>query len=156
MFTLAISCLTTSNLPWFIDLTFQVPMQYCALQHRTLLSPPDTSTTEHHSTLAQLLHSFGAISNCPPLFPVAYWTLLTWGPHIPVLHLFASLCCSWSSCSKNTGVVFRSLLQWATFCWNFSLWPIHLGWPFMTSLIASLSYTRPFLPQHGCDPWRRW
>ena len=33
----AISCLTTSNLPWFMDLTFQVPMQYCSLQHRTLL-----------------------------------------------------------------------------------------------------------------------
>ena len=26
-FTLAISCLTTSNMPWFMDLTFQVPMQ---------------------------------------------------------------------------------------------------------------------------------
>ena len=25
MFTLAISCWTTSNLPWFMDLTFQVP-----------------------------------------------------------------------------------------------------------------------------------
>ena len=37
MFTLAISCLTTSNLPWFIDLTFQVPMTYCSLQHQTLL-----------------------------------------------------------------------------------------------------------------------
>ena len=31
-FTLAISCLTTSNLPRFMDLTFQVPMQYCSLQ----------------------------------------------------------------------------------------------------------------------------
>ena len=37
MFTLAISCLTTSNLPWLMDLTFQVPMQYCSLQHWTLL-----------------------------------------------------------------------------------------------------------------------
>ena len=36
-FTLAICCLTTSNLPWFVDLTFQVPMQYCSLQHQTLL-----------------------------------------------------------------------------------------------------------------------
>ena len=45
MFTLAISCLTTSNLPWFTDLTFQVPMQYCSLQHRTLLPSPVTSTT---------------------------------------------------------------------------------------------------------------
>ena len=37
MFILAISCLTTSNLPWFMGLTFQAPMQYCCLQHRTLL-----------------------------------------------------------------------------------------------------------------------
>ena len=44
-FTLAISCLTTSNLPWFMDLTFQVPMQYCSLQHQTLLLSPVTSTT---------------------------------------------------------------------------------------------------------------
>ena len=37
MFTLAISCLTTSNLPWFTDLTLQVPMQCCTLQHQSLL-----------------------------------------------------------------------------------------------------------------------
>ena len=41
MFTLAISCLTTSNLPWFMDLTFQVHLQYCCLQScKTLFSPP--------------------------------------------------------------------------------------------------------------------
>ena len=45
MFTLAISCLTTSNLPWFMDLTFQVPMQCCFLQHWTLFPSPVTSTT---------------------------------------------------------------------------------------------------------------
>ena len=44
MFTLAISCLATSNLLWFMDLTFQVPMHYCSLQHRTLLPSPVTST----------------------------------------------------------------------------------------------------------------
>ena len=38
MFILAIFCLTTSNLPWFMDLTFKVPIQYCYLQHWTLLS----------------------------------------------------------------------------------------------------------------------
>ena len=42
-FTLAISCLTTSNLPWFMDLTFHVPMQYCSLYHQIFLSPPGTS-----------------------------------------------------------------------------------------------------------------
>ena len=31
MLTLAISCLITSNLPWFMDLTFQVPRQYCSI-----------------------------------------------------------------------------------------------------------------------------
>ena len=30
-FILAITCLTTSNLPWFMGITFQVPMQYCSL-----------------------------------------------------------------------------------------------------------------------------
>ena len=44
-FTLAISCLTTSTLPWFMDLTLQVLMQYCPLQHQTLLPSPVTSTT---------------------------------------------------------------------------------------------------------------
>ena len=32
------SCLTLSNLPWFINLTFQVPMQYCSLQHQTSIT----------------------------------------------------------------------------------------------------------------------
>ena len=44
-FTLAISYSTTSYLPWFMDLTFQVPMQYCSLQHRTLLLSPVIYTT---------------------------------------------------------------------------------------------------------------
>ena len=71
MFTLAISCLTTSNLPWFMDLTFQVLMQYYSLQHRTLLPSPVTSTTGCY-------FCFGSISSFfLELFlhwsPVAYW-----------------------------------------------------------------------------------
>ena len=42
-FTLAISCLTTSNLPWLMELTFQVAMQYCSLQHQTFLQSPVSS-----------------------------------------------------------------------------------------------------------------
>ena len=45
MFTLALSFFTTSNLPCFMDLAFQVPMHYCFLQHQTLLPSPVTSTT---------------------------------------------------------------------------------------------------------------
>ena len=51
MFTLAISYLTTSYLPWFMDLTFQVPKQYCSLQYRTLLPSPVTSTNWAHPQL---------------------------------------------------------------------------------------------------------
>ena len=45
MFTLVISCLTSSNLPCSRNLTLQVPMQYCFLQHRTLLPSCVTSTS---------------------------------------------------------------------------------------------------------------
>ena len=71
MFTLAISCLTTSNLPQFMVLTLKVPMQYCSLQHRTLLPSPVTPTTGS-------CFRFGSISSLfLELFlhwsPVAYW-----------------------------------------------------------------------------------
>ena len=45
MFTRATSCLTISNIPWFMDLTFQVPRQYCSLQHLILLPSGFTFTT---------------------------------------------------------------------------------------------------------------
>ena len=69
MFTLGIPSLTMSNLPWFIDLTFQVPMQYCSLQHRILFtSPADTSTTEHHFCFGPFFLELFLHSS-----PVAYW-----------------------------------------------------------------------------------
>ena len=53
-----------------MDLTFQVPMQYCFLQCQTLLSSPDRCTTGHHfhfgSVLSFLLELFLSSS------PVAY------------------------------------------------------------------------------------
>ena len=71
MFTLAMSCLTTSDLPWFMDLIFQLPMQYCSLQHQILLPPSVTST-------AVCCFCFGSVSSLfLELFlhwsPVAYW-----------------------------------------------------------------------------------
>ena len=68
MFTLAISCLTTSNLPWSMDLTFQVPMQYCSLRHQILLSLLDTSSIGHHFCFHPASSFFLHSS------PVAYWT----------------------------------------------------------------------------------
>ena len=64
MFTLAIYCLTTSNLPWFMDLTFQIPRQYCSLQHWTLLLSPVPTTTLLPSTVtSKNWFCFGSISS---------------------------------------------------------------------------------------------
>ena len=70
MVTLAISCLTTFNFPWFMDLTFQVPMQYCSLQHRTLLPLPVTSTTGHCFCFDSISSFF--LELFPHSSPIAY------------------------------------------------------------------------------------
>ena len=71
MFTLAISCLTISNLPWFMDLTFQVHLQCFSFQHWTLLLSLFTST-------AGCCFCFGSLSSFfMELFlhwsPVVHW-----------------------------------------------------------------------------------
>ena len=99
MFTLAISCLNTSNLPWFMDLTAQVPVRYCSLQRQILPSPPDTSTTGHHFYFGPATSFFLELLIIALRFsPVAYWTppnlgassfsvlsfclfILSWGSH---------------------------------------------------------------------------
>jgi len=91
MFSLAISYLITSNLPWFMDLSFQVPMQYCSLQHQTLLLSPVTSTTA-------CCFCFGSISSFfLKLFlhwsSVAYWGPTDLGVHLSVSYLFAFSYC---------------------------------------------------------------
>ena len=120
MFTLAISCLIISNLPWFMDLTFQAPMQYCSLQ--------TTFTTGQIYSWALFLlwHRYfilsGAISNCSPLFSSSILdTFQPGGTHLPMSYVFAFLYCSWGSQGKNTEVVWHSLLQWTTFCQKYKL-----------------------------------
>ena len=68
---------TELNLPWFMDLTFQVPMQYYSLQHQTLVSPSYTTTAWH-------FFCFGSASSfLLKLFlhssPVAWWTATNLG-----------------------------------------------------------------------------
>ena len=127
-FTLAISCLTTSNLPWFMDLTFQVPMQYCSLQHQTLLLSPVTPT-------AGYCFCFGSI---PSFFlelflrwsPAAIWTPTDLGSSsfsILSFSLFI-LFMGFSRQEYWSGLPF--LLQWTTFCQTSLPWPTRLGWPY--------------------------
>ena len=132
-FTLAISCLSTSNLPWFMDLTFQVPMQYCSLQHRTLLlSPVITSTTG-------CCFCFGSISSFfLELFlhwsPVAYWAPTHLGSSSFSVLSFCLFILFMGFSRYEFEVVCHSLVQWTTFCHNSPPWPARIGWPYMAWL----------------------
>ena len=137
MFTLAISCSIPSNLPWFIDLSFQVPMQYCSLQHQTLFLSPVTSTPECYFCFGSVPSFF--LELFLHSFPVAYWAATNLGSpsfSVPSFCLFI-LFVGFSS--KNTEVVWHSLLQCTTFCQKSPPWHIYLGWLYMAWLIVSLS-----------------
>ena len=134
MFTLAISYLTPSNLPWFTDLTFQVPMQYFSLQHWTLSPSPVTSTTGW-------CFCFGSVSSFfLELFlhwsPVVFWAPTDVGVHLSRSFLFAFSCCWWGSQGKNTEVVCHSLLQWTMLCQNSTM--SHLSWVALHGMAHSL------------------
>ena len=49
--------------------------------------------------------------------------------------------CLWHFPGKNTEVLCHSLLQWITFCQNYSLWIICFGWHYMPWFIALFSNT---------------
>ena len=126
-FTLAISFLITSNLPWFMDLTFQVPMQYCSLQHRTLLLSPVTST-------AGYCFCFGSI---PSFFlelflywsPVAYWAPTDLGSSSFSILSFCLfiLFMGFSRQEYWSGLPFPSPVDHIVS--DLSTMPTHLGWP---------------------------
>ena len=54
--------------PWFMDLTFQVPMQYCSLQHWSFITRHIYNWTSF-LLWASCFILYGAISNWLPLFP---------------------------------------------------------------------------------------
>ena len=118
-----------------MDLTFQVPMQYCSLQHWTMLLSPVTSTAGH-------CFCFGSI---PSFFlelflhwsPVAYWAPTDLGSSSFGILSFCLFILFRGSQGKNTEVVCHSLLQWTTFCQTSPPWPAHLG----LSHMAWLSFT---------------
>ena len=124
MFILAISCLITYNLPWFMDLRFQAPIQYRLIQHQDF-----TFTTRHIHIWASfllwprlLIHSI-VINNSPLLFPSSILDSFCHGGLI--FWWWSSFSyCLWGSCIKNTSVV--CLLQWTTFCQNTSLWFVYI------------------------------
>ena len=90
-------------------------MQYCSLQHQTLLPSPVTSTTGHSFCFGSISILSGAISP-----PISSYILGSCRPRE-----FFFQCPIWPcSQGKNTEVVWDSLLQWTVFehlevcCWS--------------------------------------
>ena len=126
-----------ANLPWFMDLTFQVPMQYCSLQHWTLLPSPVTST------LGIVLLLFCLFILSVVISPLISCSIL--GTYWPGEFIFQ--CPIFLPFHTVHGVLkarilkwfANSRLQWTTFYQNSPPWPVHRGWPYMAWLIVSLS-----------------
>ena len=137
MFTLAISCLTTSNLSWLMDLIFQFPMQYCSLHHQILLPSAVTSTTGCYFFFGSVSSFFLELFLC--WSPVAYWgpTDLRSSSFSVLSFCLFILFMGFSRQEYWSGLPF--VLQWTTFCRNTSPWPVGLGWPYTAWLIVSLS-----------------
>ena len=124
---LGISYLTPSNLPWFMDLTFQVPMQYCSLQHQILLLSAVTSTTGYCFCFGSIPSFFLELYLHWP--PVAYWAPTNLGSSSFSILAFCLFMLFMGSQGKKTEVACHSLLQWTTFCQTSPPWPAHLRWP---------------------------
>ena len=152
MVNLAISCLTTSSLSWFMNLTLRVPIQYYSLQHWTLLSPPDTTTNENHFCFGPAMSYFlelFIIALCSS--PVAYWThsnlggLIFWHIFLPfytALGIFQARVLKWVAISSSNRLCFVR-----TFHYDLS---------FLAFLIVSLSYASPFAVIHEEDFFNSW
>ena len=140
MFTLTISCLTSSNLPWFMDLTFQVAMQYCSLQYQTLLSSPDIPNwaSLHFGSATSFFLELLVVVLC--FTPVAYWRPSELGDSSFDAISFRHFVQFIRSSQQVYWGVCRPLLQWIMFCRT----PACLGWPHMAWLIASSSYASCF------------
>ena len=90
-------------------------MRY-SLQHQTLLSAPDTSTSGCCFSLVQTLHSLWSYFSALVQEHIRH--LPTWGVHLSVSYLFAFSYYSWGSQGKNAEVICHSFLQWTMFCQN--------------------------------------
>ena len=142
MFTLAISCLTTYDLPWFMDGP-NIPSSYAIL----FFTAADFTFTTRHShtwTLFPLWLSLFILSEAiSPLFSSSILdTYQPGGVHLSVSYLFCVFILFVGSSRQEYSSGLPSIPQWTTFCQNSPPWPVCLGWPNMAWLIVSLSYTR--------------
>ena len=144
VFTLAFSCLTASNLPWFMDVTFQIPLQYWSYSIRFYF---------HHKSHPQLGTVFALA-----LFLCSFWSffftdlqyhnghLLTWGLHLSVSYPL--------SFHTLHGVLNAKILKW--FATRFSSRPLFLRTLYSDpSILGGPTWcgSQFHWVRQGCGPW---
>ena len=155
-FSLAISCLTASNLPWFVDLDSRflcnIVLYSVRLYFHHQMHPPRGTVSSWPSSFVLT----GAVSNCPLLFccGILDATPKLWVSKLRVLifqfHTFLSF-------HTVHGVLVARILEW--FAIPSSRGTLHydssiLGGPaWQGSWLHRV--TQAPLPQLGCDPWGR-
>ena len=129
-------------------------MQYCSLQHQTLLSPPDTSTAGHCFCFRSA--SSFLLELCLCSSPVTYWALTNLGSSSFCVISFCLAYCIWGSQGKNAEVVCHSLLL-CTYFAELSIKTVCLGWPYIqfssvaqscSTLCDSMDCSTPGFPVH--------
>ena len=127
MCTLSIPYLTTSNLPWFMDLIFQVPMQYCSSQHWTLLPSPVASITGCWFCLGSISSFF--LELFLHSSPVSYWTptdLVSSSFSVLSFHLFilfmVTISTSWLSALRDGYICVCVCFSVSGYIWIYSVY----------------------------------
>ena len=136
-----------------MDLTFQVPMQYCSLQHQNLLSPPDTSPQLGIlSTLAQPLYYFLSYLIFLELYLFSSSILHMYWPGVFIYQCHIFLPFHTVHGVFNAKVVYHSLLQWTVLCQNSPEpdMPLSVSMSLAEAQVSSgLSRGQGYLPQQS-------
>ena len=110
-----------------MDLIFQVPMQYCHLQHLSLLLSPVISTAGYCFCFGSILSFF--LQLFLHWSPVVCWAPTDLGNSSFGILSFCLFPLFMGFSRQEYWNGFHSLLQRTTFCQISPPWPAHLGWP---------------------------
>ena len=102
-FTIAISCLISSNLPELVDLAFQIPSNIALYSIGPCFHHQSHSQLCVVFALAPFVHSFWSYFSTD--IPQHIGQLSTWGDHLSVSYHFTFSHCSLGSQDKNAEVV---------------------------------------------------
>ena len=114
MFTLAIPCLTTSNLPGFMNLTSRFTWNIFLYNIRLYFSPSNTITIRCCFCFGSGSSLFLQLFLCSSL--ILYWTPTDLGGSYFSVISFCIFILFMEFSSKNTEVVCHSLPMWTMFC----------------------------------------